>query len=281
MTTQRTHGPMEKIAFYGKGGIGKSTVSTNVSAALARAGRRLLHVGCDPKHDSTMPFVGAGEVRTVLDTLFEVPTGQLTREHLIMPGRLGIDCVESGGPEPGVGCGGRGVSRMFELLGELDVLGEDRYDVAVFDVLGDVVCGGFAAPLRRGFARKIVIVSSEEIMSLYAANNICKAIHHYRANGVALQGLVFNLRDNRTDPAQLQQFAEAIGARILAVLPRERRVRAAEVEGRTLVELAPRTKMARTLRELAETLVAADPDACPEPTPLSAQDFRALVDTFR
>jgi len=271
---------MEKIAFYGKGGIGKSTVSTNVTASLARQGRRVLHVGCDPKHDSSMPFVDPSEVRTVLDMLFRLPRGTLAPEHFVLAGRLGVDCVESGGPEPGVGCGGRGVSRTLELLAELGVLSEERYDAAVFDVLGDVVCGGFAAPLRRGFARKVVVVSSEEIMSLYAANNIVKAVTHYASNGVVLLGIVFNLRDNRADRIELERFAEAISTRILAVLPRERRVRNAELEETTLVELAPRTRMARTLRALASEIYEADPDDCRAPTPLTDEAFRAFVRTL-
>ena len=118
---------MDKIAFYGKGGIGKSTVAGNVSAALALVGARPLHIGCDPKHDSSMPFVEIGQLKTVIDTIFSVPAGQLRAEHVVLPGRLGIHCVESGGPEPGVGCGGRGVSRMFELFDELGILDEDRF----------------------------------------------------------------------------------------------------------------------------------------------------------
>lgn len=268
---------MQKIAFYGKGGIGKSTVSTNVTAVLAKRGQKVLHVGCDPKHDSSMPFLDPAQVRTVIDTIFEVRTGELTAEHIVLPGRLGVDCVESGGPEPGVGCGGRGVSRMFELLEELSILDEARYDAAVFDVLGDVVCGGFAAPLRQGFARKIVIVSSEEIMSFYAANNICKAVGHYRDNGVALVGIVFNLRDNRTDRAELEAFARRLSTRVLAVLPRERRVRQAEVAGHTLVEHAPRTAMARALSQLADAILETDPEACPQPTPMDDSAFREFV----
>ncbi len=268
---------MQKIAFYGKGGIGKSTVSTNVTAVLATRDLKVLHVGCDPKHDSSMPFLDPSEMRTVIDTIFEVRAGELTPEHIVLPGRLGIDCVESGGPEPGVGCGGRGVSRMFELLGELGILDEDRYDTAIFDVLGDVVCGGFAAPLRQGFARKVVIVSSEEIMSYYAANNICKAVGHYRDNGVALMGIVFNLRDNKTDREELQRFTEQLSTRVLAVLPRERRVRQAEVAGRTLVEHAPRTAMAKTLGKLTDTLLKTDPDSCPMPTPMDDAAFRKFV----
>jgi len=271
---------MQKIAFYGKGGIGKSTVSTNVTAVLAKRGQKVLHVGCDPKHDSSMPFLDPRNLRTVIDTIFEVRTGTLTAEHIVLPGRLGIDCVESGGPEPGVGCGGRGVSRMFELFEEMGILDEARYDAAVFDVLGDVVCGGFAAPLRRGFARKVVIVSSEEIMSFYAANNICKAVGHYRDNGVALMGIVFNLRDNKTDRAELEDFARLLGTRVLAVLPRERRVRKAEVAGQTLVEQAPRTAMARALVRLTDTLLETEPDACPTVTPLDDTAFRDFVSSL-
>ncbi len=271
---------MEKIAFYGKGGIGKSTVSTNVTAVLARSGKQVLHVGCDPKHDSSMPFLEPASVRTVIDTIFEVRAGELTPEHIVLPGRLGVHCVESGGPEPGVGCGGRGVSRMFELLDELGILDETRYDAAVFDVLGDVVCGGFAAPLRRGFARKVVIVSSEEIMSYYAANNICKAVGHYRDNGVALLGIVFNLRDNRTRRQELEAFAKSLSTRVLAVLPRERRVRQAEVAGLTLVEHAPRTAMARTLKSLTQTLLHTPPESCAEPTPMDDAAFREFVRTL-
>ena len=271
---------MQKIAFYGKGGIGKSTVSTNVTAVLAKRGQKVLHVGCDPKHDSSMPFLDPGDVRTVIDTIFEVRTGELTAEHIVLPGRLGIDCVESGGPEPGVGCGGRGVSRMFELLDELSILDAARYDAAVFDVLGDVVCGGFAAPLRRGFARKVVIVCSEEIMSYYAANNISKAVGHYHDNGVALVGIVFNLRDNKTDRGELEKFASLLSTRVLAVLPRERRVRQAEVAARTLVEHAPRTAMARTLGKLTDTLLETDPDACSLPTPMDDTAFRKFVSSL-
>ncbi len=268
---------MQKIAFYGKGGIGKSTISTNFTAVLAMRGQKVLHVGCDPKHDSSMPFLDPQKVRTVIDAIFEARSGTLSAEHFVVPGRLGVDCIESGGPEPGVGCGGRGVSRMFELFNELSILDEARYDAAVFDVLGDVVCGGFAAPLRRGFARKVVIVSSEEIMSYYAANNICKAVGHYSDNGVALMGIVFNLRDNRTDRAELEEFTRRLSTKVLAVLPRERRVRQAEVAGITLVEHAPRTKMARTLVQLADTIGETASDACPAPTPMDDTAFRDFV----
>jgi nitrogenase iron protein NifH len=268
---------MHKIAFYGKGGIGKSTISTNVTAVMATRGQRVLHVGCDPKHDSSMPFLDPQRVRTVIDAIFEVRSGALSAEHIVTPGRLGVDCIESGGPEPGVGCGGRGVSRMFELLNELAILDEARYDAAVFDVLGDVVCGGFAAPLRRGFARKVVIVSSEEIMSYYAANNICKAVDHYRDNGVALMGIVFNLRDNQTDRAELEEFARRLSTKILAVLPRERRVRKAEVAGVTLVEHGPRTKMARTLVALTDAILETEPETCAVPTPMDDVAFRDFV----
>jgi nitrogenase iron protein NifH len=213
---------MQKIAFYGKGGIGKSTVSAGVSMALARQGKRVLHVGCDPKHDSTLSLVPDGRITTVIEQIFSQRTGSLTRDHLIMQGKEGIDCIESGGPEAGVGCGGRAVSRMFEIFEEIGVVDEDRYDVAIFDVLGDVVCGGFAAPLRSAFAPKVVIVLSEEMASAYAANNIAKGVSHYLDNGVCLAGMVLNLRDNRADRGPVERFIQEVGSRILAVVPRER-----------------------------------------------------------
>ena len=164
---------MQKLAFYGKGGIGKSTIAAGVSMALAEKDMRVLHVGCDPKHDSTLALVKGGKITTVIDKLFSMPVGSMSGADLIMKGKHGIDCIESGGPEPGIGCGGRAVSRMFEILEQIGVMDESRYDVTVFDVLGDVVCGGFAAPLRSAFAPKVVIVLSEELAAAYAWPEWC------------------------------------------------------------------------------------------------------------
>ena len=170
---------MERIAVYGKGGVGKSVVATALSVWYAQQGRAVLHVGCDPKQDSALRLTDGARLRSVLETLADHP--QLTSvDSVLHEGRYGIRCCESGGPEPGVGCGGRGVARTLELLGELEVISGGQYDVVMFDVLGDVVCGGFAAPLRRGFAEKVVIVVSEEPMAMFAANNIARAIARRR-----------------------------------------------------------------------------------------------------
>ena len=194
-----------------------------------------------------------------------------------MPGLYGIDCVEAGGPEPGVGCGGRGVARMFELFDDLQFVARGGYEVTLFDVLGDVVCGGFAAPLRSGYAQKIVIVSSEEMMSLYAANNICRAIKRHESNGIHLAGIVANIRDSQDDASKVRLFAEAIGTRVLGVLPRDPLLRQAELARRPLIDLAPEAEMTARFRLLAESLLALPAESCASPTPFDEEAFEAFV----
>jgi len=268
---------MERIAFYGKGGIGKSTIAAGVSLALARQGLRVLHVGCDPKHDSTATLVRDGRIKTVIDQIFSRPSGELGLEDLIMPGKHGIACVEAGGPEPGVGCGGRAISRMFEIFDELGLIDPKRYDAAIFDILGDVVCGGFAAPLRAGISPKVVIVASEEMMAGYAANNISKAVLNYLHNGVCLAGLVVNLRDNKADRNPIQRLAEALGTRILAEIPRTPKIQQAELLFQSILDFAPNTKAARTIRELAGNLIELDRDSCSPPSPLDLEGVRKVM----
>jgi nitrogenase iron protein NifH len=254
---------VERIAVYGKGGIGKSVVATGLSAHFAIEGRRVLHVGCDPKRDSSLKLIGAMPARTAVD-LVGLEPGSVSAHRLINPGRHGIHCIESGGPEPGLGCGGRGVARALEIMAEIELLETGGYDVVVFDVLGDVVCGGFAAPLRQGFARKVVIVASEEPMALFAANNIAKAVVTYQPNGVFLAGLVANLRDVDR-PDLVERFAAAIGTTILATLPRDPRVIEAERACRTVVEHAPESPAARALRDLARAVTGVELAAPPRP----------------
>ncbi|HUU00740.1 MAG TPA: AAA family ATPase [Myxococcota bacterium] len=268
---------MQKLAFYGKGGIGKSTIAAGVSMALAQKGIRVLHVGCDPKHDSTMALVGDSKITTVIDKLFSVRAGSMTSADLIMKGKQGIDCIESGGPEPGIGCGGRAVSRMFEILEQVGVLDDDHYDVAVFDVLGDVVCGGFAAPLRSAFAPKVVIVLSEEMAAAYAANNIAQGVMRYLDNGACLAGVVMNLRDNQADRKPVERFVEAIGTPILATIPRDHRMFEAELEGRSIIEHAPRSKIAKMITDLAGLLLELKPEDCTAPRPLEFDALRKLM----
>ena len=258
---------MERIAFYGKGGIGKSTIAAGVSLALAGQGLRVLHVGCDPKHDSTATLVHDGRIVTVIEQIFSRRSGQLGPEDLIMPRKHGIACIEAGGPDSGVGCGGRAVSRMFEIFDELGIIDPERYDAAIFDVLGDVVCGGFAAPLRAGISPKVVIVASEEMMAGYAANNISKAVLHYLHNGVSLAGMVVNMRDNRADRTPIQRLAEALGIRILAEVPRTPKIQQAELMSQSILDFAPNTKAALTIQELARNLIELDRTAASRPVP--------------
>ncbi len=268
---------MERIAIYGKGGVGKSVVATALSAHYALRGRNVLHIGCDPKHDSAIRLTSGDEpIVTVLEALADNPNISST-EAILHPGRHGIRCCEAGGPEPGVGCGGRGVARTLEFLDEMEVIEEGGYDVVVFDVLGDVVCGGFAAPLRQGFAEKVLVVVSEEPMALFAANNITKAIHTYQANGVVLAGLVANLRTPDADRGLVGRFAAALGSEVLAYVPRDPMIIAAERARSTIVEHAPDSPAAQSFRTLAERIARIDKDAIPLPTPLSDAAFFEFI----
>ena len=266
----------ERLAIYGKGGIGKSVVATGLSAYYALQGKKVLHVGCDPKRDSSLRLIGHMPRRTVVDFVGMEP-GAVAASRLLEEGRHGVMCLEAGGPEPGLGCGGRGVARAIELMEETELLETGGFDVALFDVLGDVVCGGFAAPLRQGFARKVVIVASEEPMALFAANNIAKAIVTYQANGVVLAGLVANLRSGTDDAGLVERFAAAIGTRVLVVLPRDPLVVEAERQCKTVLDHAPDSAAAREIAKLGETLSVIRAADVASPTPLGETEFFELM----
>ena len=268
---------MQRIAFYGKGGIGKSTIATGVSLHFALSGKKVLHVGCDPKADSSMVLVRDDVYRTVIQKSFEIDPEDLTAEDLIMKGVHGIDCIESGGPEAGVGCGGRAVSKSFEIFDELGVIDDAQYDVSTFDVLGDVVCGGFAAPMRSAARSKVAVVLSEEMMANFAANNIARACKRYADNGICLAGFVVNLRSNEADLAPIQRFADAIGTKILQIIPRDPKVGEAELFRKSILEYAPESPVAVAIRELAEKLLALDPKTCPIPEPLEGDGVRDVM----
>jgi nitrogenase iron protein NifH len=268
---------MQRIAFYGKGGIGKSTISTGVSLYLAKNGRKLIHVGCDPKADSSMVLVRDDDYRTVIQKSFQIDPDDLEPEDLIMKGIEGIDCIESGGPEAGVGCGGRAVSKSFEIFDELEIIDEEIYDVAIFDVLGDVVCGGFAAPMRKAYGCKVAIVLSEEMMANFAANNIAKACKRYADNGICLAGLVVNLRSNEANIAPIRRFADAIGTKILQIIPRDPLVGEAELFRKSIIEYAPESPVAMAIKELAEKLWALNAEDCAIPEPLDGDKVRDVM----
>jgi len=237
-----------RIAVYGKGGIGKSTVCANLSVSLAAEGHKVLQIGCDPKHDSTRLVLRSAQT-TVLDQLRSNP-GVPDLGDMIMTGFAGVDCVEAGGPEPGVGCAGRGILAMFEAL-KAAGLSLDDYDIVFYDVLGDVVCGGFAVPLRREHADAVMMVTSGEFMSIYAANNILRGVRSFDQDRPRVLGVVLNGRGMEGEEERVEHFAKAVGLPIIAYIPRSDIILQAESEGRTVPEQAPGSELAEKFRQLA------------------------------
>jgi nitrogenase iron protein NifH len=263
---------MIKLAVYGKGGIGKSTISANLSAALAGRGVKVLQIGCDPKHDSTRLLMG--EVQgTVLDYLRRTDPEDRCLTDVLGNGS-GVLCVEAGGPEPGVGCAGRGIISTFELLRELGI-DDLEVDVVIYDVLGDVVCGGFAVPLRREYADRVAVVTSGEFMSIYAANNILRGVRNFDGEGRRMAGLILNSRGDDVENRRVEAFAEAVGLPILERMPRSDLFLHAEREGRTVVREFPDSDIAMKFDSLARTL-ASDLELHPA-RPLDDADLESLV----
>ncbi|NBB94758.1 MAG: nitrogen fixation protein NifH [Planctomycetes bacterium] len=262
-----------RIAVYGKGGIGKSTFSANLSAAQAAAGRRVMQIGCDPKQDSTRLLVGGQRLTTVMDYLRDTAAAKQRLREIVHQGWRGIDCVEAGGPEPGVGCAGRGILSAFAML---DRLGCDwsGYDAVVYDVLGDVVCGGFAVPLRKGFAETILVVTSEEFMSVYAANNILRGVRNMQQGQSRSVGLIVNRRQREGGIGPVRRFADKAGVPILAVIPRSEVFQRAEARAQTLQHAFGDHELAEVFRQLARKVASVPPA---EPKPLSDGELERLL----
>lgn len=256
--------PLRQIAIYGKGGIGKSTTTQNLTAGLAESGKKVMVVGCDPKADSTRLLLGGLAKRTVLDTLRE--TGDsIELPNILREGYLGIKCVESGGPEPGVGCAGRGIITSINLLERLGAYTEEL-DYVFYDVLGDVVCGGFAMPIREGKAKEIYIVASGEMMALYAANNISKGIARYaRTGGVRLGGIICNSRNVDRELDLLRAFAAELGTQLIYFVPRDNAVQRAEIRRKTVIEFNSESRQAQEYRNLAKAIDANTMFTIPKP----------------
>ena len=257
---------MRKVAIYGKGGIGKSTTTQNTVAGLVEKDRKVMVVGCDPKADSTRLLLGGLAQKSVLDTLREEGE-EVDLEDVRKTGFGESLCVESGGPEPGVGCAGRGIITSINLLESLGAYEEsENLDYVFYDVLGDVVCGGFAMPIREGKAQEIYIVVSGEMMAMYAANNICKGIKRYaEAGGVRLGGLICNSRVVDNEEEMIKAFAERLGTQMLYFLPRDNMVQRAEINRKTVIDFDPESEQAAHYRKLAEKLDGNDLFVIPKP----------------
>lgn len=267
---------MKQIAIYGKGGIGKSTITTNISVCLAESGHRILQIGCDPKHDSTQMLHHGQLQPTVLDTLRANGPAGICKEEVLKTGYAGVLTIEAGGPEPGIGCAGRGIISMFEILDKLAVLTPD-IDLILYDVLGDVVCGGFAVPIRKNYAEEIYIVTSGEFMSLYAANNICKCIARFSSPQKGrLAGIIGNARYNKPWEKELiKEFAWQVGSEMVAFFPRTDIFQQAEFNRQTVMEYGCQHEVAGMFKTLAKQVAATQPLVCP--TPFEQDQLDALV----
>ena len=246
---------MIKIAIYGKGGIGKSTTVSNLSAALSDMGYKVMQIGCDPKADSTISLHGKGKISTVLD-LVRQKKNDFTLEDMVTIGYGGVVCVEAGGPTPGLGCAGRGIIAALEKLAEKGAYETYKPDVVIYDVLGDVVCGGFSMPMRGGYADQVFVITSGENMAIHAAANIAMAIDGFKGRGYAtLGGIILNRRNVKNEDAKVTELAEDIHSEVIATLSRSDTVQDAEDLGKTVVEAFPDSPMATEYRNLAKVLL--------------------------
>lgn len=246
---------MKKIAVYGKGGIGKSTIVSNLSAALAERGLRVMQIGCDPKADSTLSLRHGEPLPTVLETVRQKKDA-FSLEDITCSGYGGVICAEAGGPIPGLGCAGRGIITALEKLAAKGAYETFQPDVVFYDVLGDVVCGGFSMPMRKGYAEKVLIVTSGENMSIYAAANIAMAIDNFKGRGYAgLGGLILNRRNVKDEDAKVQTLCEDLHTPVVGKIDRSDLVTEAETMKKTVMEAFPDSEMAGTFRRLADAVI--------------------------
>ena len=247
----------KRIAIYGKGGIGKSTIVSNIAAAYSE-NYNVLVIGCDPKADTTRTLAGR-RLPTILDIVKEKKKASI--EEVLFEGYGNVKCVESGGPEPGVGCAGRGVIVAIGLLDKLGTFSED-IDIIIYDVLGDVVCGGFAVPLREDFADEVYIVTSGEYMALYAANNICRGIKKLKSN---LGGIVCNCRGIENEVQIVNEFASKVGSKVIGIIPRSELVQKSEIDAKTVIEKFGESDQAELYRKLSKSIYLNEDFVIPDP----------------
>ena len=250
---------MLKIAVYGKGGIGKSTVTSNLAAAFASMGKKVIQIGCDPKADSTINLLGGTTPIPVMNYMREYDEDPERIEDISKIGYGGVLCIETGGPTPGLGCAGRGIIATFSLLEDLELFETYEPDVVLYDVLGDVVCGGFAAPIREGYASKVLIVTSGEKMALYAANNINNAVKNFEDRSYAkVYGIVLNHRNVEKETEKVAEFADLVGLPIVGKIPRSDEIIRWEDQGKTVIEGDKNSEISRRFFDLAEMLLKAE-----------------------
>lgn len=262
---------IKQIAVYGKGGIGKSTTTSNISAALSKEGFKVMQFGCDPKSDSTNTLRGGKYIPTVLDTLRE--KSSVKAEEVVFEGFNGVYCVEAGGPAPGVGCAGRGIITAVQLLKQLKVFEELDLDYVIYDVLGDVVCGGFAVPIREGIAEHVFTVSSADFMAVYAANNLFKGIQKYsNSGGALLGGVIANSINAPYAKDIIDDFVQKTKTQVMEYVPRSVTVTQSELQGKTTIEAAPNSEQARVYTNLARKIAAHDESKVP--APLDVKELR-------
>ena len=256
---------MIRIAVYGKGGIGKSTTVSNVAAALAEMGLKVMQIGCDPKADSTINLLGGEPLRPVMNYMREEDEEPDELAQISKEGYGGILCIETGGPTPGLGCAGRGIIATFQLLEDMELFEHYKPDVVLYDVLVDVVCGGFAAPIREGYADKVLIVTSGEKMALYAANNISSAVRNFEDRSYArVFGIVLNHRNVENETEKVTEFADSVGLPIVGEVPRSDEITRCEDRGMTVVEGEPESPAAQAFLNLAKELLENAQDTAEE-----------------
>ena len=282
---------IRQIAFYGKGGIGKSTIASNLAAVYAERGLNTMVIGCDPKSDCTRNLRGDADIPTVLDVLREkgvaklgltelVDGKQIEVDEIVYKGYKGVLCVEAGGPEPAVGCAGRGVIVAIDLLKKMGIYDGFDLDVVIYDVLGDIVCGGFGMPLRRGLADDVFIVTSADYLSIYAANNICKGINrHARRDGSPLGGIVYNVRGAIDDLTLVEEFAQSVGSKVIGAIPSDTTIMECEIYAKTVIEQSPDSEIADMFRHLATAIY--ENKETVSPTPLSKEELAELAQRIR
>ncbi len=247
---------MLKIAVYGKGGIGKSTITGNLSAAFARKGKKVIQIGCDPKADSTFNLLKGEPPVSVMDYFREHDREPEELDEISKVGFGGVLCIETGGPTPGLGCAGRGIISTFSLLEDMNLFEEYQPDVVLYDVLGDVVCGGFAAPIREGYADLVLIVTSGEKMALYAANNIYTAVKNFEDRSYArVGGIILNHRNVVDETEKVNAFSVQTGIPVIGRIPRSDDITRCEDQGMTVVEGMPESEAGRAFSDLADALL--------------------------